>query len=219
MPTTIAIGDICKLSIYCRQVAQVSINRLMLRCTSIAGGSVTDQLCADELFADAAALYKEWMSATAEILGTRFQVKRLAVTHPHVASTGALVPGVAPGTALPPQAAVEIKLKTATIGKMNRGRQYLPFWDDSFLLAGGFLTNVGVTKAANWANYLVAPIVVADGLGNHAQFELIIDSKGSIHTVPPTPPHVTVVTGASVVSKFATQRRRSAINKSDSFGP
>jgi len=212
------VNDICKLTIYSRQVNQVAVNRLMLRCTAVAGVGVTDQLCADTFFTDVAALYKEWMSATAEILGCRFQIMRPTL-HPHVRSTGGLVVGVAPGTAISPQTAVDLQLKTLNVGKMNRGRQYLPFWDDTFLLAGGFLTAGGVTKAANYGTYLLGPLVIPDGLGNHCEFEVVIDSKGSTHTVPPTPAHVTAVTSVAVVREFATQRRRSAINRSDSFGP
>lgn len=215
---TVAVGDICKLTIYSRSVQQVAVNRLMLRCKAIAGVSVSDQLCANLFYDDIKALYKVWMSATSEILGTRFQIVR-PIDHPHVRSTGALTVGTAPGTALPPQNAVDLRLKTPNTGKTNRGRQYLPFWDDSFLLAGGFLTAPGVTAAANYASYIVGPLVIPDGLGNHAEFELIIDSKGSGDIPQTIPPHVTVVTGVEVVTSFATQRRRSNINRNDSFGP
>lgn len=157
------------------------------------------------------------MSATSEIEGVRAQIIR-PITQPHVSSPFGIQIGTAPGTALPPQVAVDLQLRTANVGKMNRGRQYLPFWDDSYLLAGGFLTAAGVTAAANWLTFLLGPIVYGAGLDTQS-FELVIDSKGSAVTVPPTPPHVTVVTSGSVVTQFATQRRRSAINKGDSFGP
>lgn len=217
MPQQINDGDIIKAQIFCRAGKQVSVNRLIFRAFAKTGLGITLESFAADFKADAGALYKVWMSATSEVEGVRAQIIR-PVLGPHVSTPFGLIIGTAPGTSLPGQVAVDLQLKTANVGKMNRGRQYLPFWDDSFLLAGGFLTNAGVTAAANYATFILGPLVYGAG-GDTQRFELVIDSKGSAVTVPPTPPHVNVVTEANVKVEFATQRRRSQINRGDSFGP
>lgn len=217
MPQQINDGDIVKALVYCRAGQQVSVNRLIFRAFAKTGVGITLEDFASNFKGDVASLYKVWMSATSEIEGVRAQVIR-PVLGPHVSTPFGIVVGTAPGSALPPQVAVDMQLKTANVGKMNRGRQYLPFWDDSFLLAGGFLTVAGVTAASNYLSFLLGPIVYGAGVDTQ-RFELVIDSKGSIKTVPPTPPHVNVVTSGTIIRNFATQRRRSAINKGDSFGP
>lgn len=219
MPRRILDGDICKLTLYSSVVKQQAVNRLIFRAKAKVGLGMLDTEAAAQFSDDISSIFRLWMPAEASFDGVRFQVIRPLPTNYVVSRAGSGV-GLAAGKCLPPQDAVCLQLLTDSVGKTNRGRIYLPMWDNTFLLVGGYLDNVGTTKAANFGTYLMGPLAYTDlGGTNGNTFELIIDSKGSTKAVPPILPHVTVVTGAKVDTSFATQRRRSNINRADTFGP
>jgi len=211
-------GDIVRLDLYCKCETQQSITRLKYRVLNTVGLGITDQDACDQLSAVAGALLKDWMSPNAAYLGCRFQIERL-VKRPYVSSIVGAGSGAVVGLTLPSQASGLIKWKTALTGRTERGRSYLPFLSDVYLGGTNSVDAAGLVKLDNFAQFYAIAITLNDGMGNSNQFQGIIDSKGSPSHVPPIPAHASDVTGYQVVKRFATQRRRSNINKSDTFGP
>lgn len=218
MPQSLSNGDIVKVQVYSGQSFQTAVNRLVWRCKNKVGLGITDQKLADLMSGDIAALYKAWMSLQQRYDGLRVQIIR-PIPWEYVTSTVDAGVGAIAGSSAPPQAAVDLQLRTGVTGKTNRGRVYLPFWSSTLVNSNGELTAAGVTKAQAFGTYLVGPITYNDGVGNSIDIELVIDSKGSPTSIPPIAAHVTPVNNTIAITKFATQRRRSAINKADQTGP
>jgi len=74
-------------------------------------------------------------------------------------STGAAVPGVSAGTALPDESAVAVTLFTANRGPSGRGRIYLPGWASTAMAAGGVVAAAAITALNNWMSGSVGPAV------------------------------------------------------------
>jgi len=209
--------DILKVQVYTSQGNQQAINRFMFRCNNRVG-TITDQTVVDLMSPFFAAFYKTWMGPLQIFRGIRLQVVR-PIPSDYVTSVIDAGNGDLAGPALPSQVALCVQFRTGVTGKFNRGRTYLPFWD-STLNSGGEATPTAGAFA------LVDPFMIAllsnqtwaDGIGNHILTQLIIDSQG--RTTPPVvAPHITPVVGYKIDRQWATQRRRSRINRPDQMGP
>lgn len=66
-------------------------------------------------------------------------------------STGAAVPGTAPGVALPDEVAAVVTARTALRGPSGRGRIYIPGWSGTATAGGGIMSGPAVTALTNWA--------------------------------------------------------------------
>jgi hypothetical protein len=118
---------------------------------------------------------------------------------PDATGPSTLEPANQPGTATAtdtPQVAVLVRKNTALGGRAGRGRLYLPGVADQQItpggiLSGGFITDLQETFDAFF-----------DELGNTNLFPLLLHQAGSPLSTP------TPITGFSVQSVIATQRRR-----------
>jgi len=217
MPTQLHNDDIVKVQVYCSQGEQQAINRLMFRAKNLVG-IITDKTVVDLMAAVYAPVYKAWMGTLQFYRGLRFQVVR-PIPADYVTSVLNAGAGALAGPALPAQTALCVQLKTGVTGRFNRGRTYLPFWDSSLNTGGASApTNAGLALAIDWTDITTIPQTYADGVGNSITLELIIDSKGRVDP-PVVAPHITVVNDYKLDANWATQRRRSRINRPDQFGP
>ena len=82
---------------------------------------------------------------------------------PIVQSTGAALAGTGVGGAIPPGEAFCVTLRTAFVGRANRGRIYLPGLDFSALAAGGVASAATSTDAAAFVT-AVQTAMTASGL-------------------------------------------------------
>lgn len=214
----LANGDIVSLKLFCKCENQQAITRLKFRATNKVGISITDQEACDQLSSFFGTLMVDWMSANASYLGAQFQIERLT-RRPYVTSTIGTAAGAVLANTLPAQASGLVKWKTALTGKTERGRAYLPFLSETYLSINNTVSAAGLVKLDAFAAAYVVTGTYNDGFGNSIQLQPIVDSRGSPTSVPPIPAHSSDVTGYQVSNKFATQRRRSQINKADTFGP
>jgi len=210
MSYTIQANDVLEIKSFCRQLAQTGVNVLHYFVTGVAGGSLTDQQVVDGLSTTLAPLYKAMMSNQASYSGLRVQkIKPAPVTVAVVSTNGAGV-GTTGTLNTPPQTAMLMSKRTAFAGRANRGRMYISFPSDSYTLANGGITAGGITAATALANTLFASITVTVG-GASVTLAPIIYQKATGTSV--------FVTNIVFPASYATQRRRSGINRGDSVGP
>lgn len=209
MPNVL-LNDKVQARFYCNQQNQQAINVINFRVKAVTGANQTDAAIADLLSTTFAPSYKDWMTGAQFYEGLRFQVMG-PIKLPYVASVSGAGAGVGLGTNLPSQVAVDVRLKSATFGRRAQGRMYLPFWNTTFLTQPGYLANTGVTKAANLATILLGDINLVNAGGDITTLRAQIWSKKFNQFYD--------IDNAQVITAFATQRRRSNINRPDAIGP
>ena len=164
----------------------------------------------DSLSTTVAPLFKAMMSNQASYSGLRVQkIKPLPVTVAVVSTNGAGV-GTTGTLNTPPQSSILLSKRTAFAGRANRGRMYISFPSDSYTLANGGITAGGITAATALANLLFSTITVTVG-GASVTIAPIIYQKATGMSV--------FLTNIVIPATYATQRRRSGINRGDVVGP
>lgn len=106
------------------------------------------------------------------------------------------VPGLRAGEALPPNCAMLVRKLTASGGRRNRGRMYVP------AVTEADVGSLGVINTAWQATVNAAMNALYIALVNSARIDQIV----LFHDTAPFTP--TVVTGLELQPKIATQRRR-----------
>lgn len=183
---------------------QYAANVLYLLCDAKAGNGATQV----QIIAAYAALYDPLiapcMSSAATVFGMSFE---------GVPAGGPAITEVMDGTAgtsganlLPAQVCGLIRLGTGLSGRTARGRKFIPFPSTTDADAGGNPT------AGYLANLAALSIMFTSGFtagagANTNHFIPVIYHKATGNSTP--------VTDASVAAHFATQRRRSEINRPD----
>jgi len=208
--TPVVVDDILEIKTFCKQGSQVGINVLHYRVSSIGGTSRTDDQIATAVEALFAPLYKAWMPSTALWLGLRVQIIKGAVLPTH--QEASLLSGVGARAAdgIAPQVSGMIQKKTGLAGRANRGRVYCPFLAEDCQTATGQVEAAGIANMTSFAVVAFNPITV-NSAGNQAILDPVLWHRGSqTHTA---------INGYTVLSVFATQRRRSLVNRGDSDTP
>jgi len=126
-----------------------------------------------------------------------------------VSSTGAAVPGVNPGIALPNEMALCVTLRTAKAGPSNRGRVYIPGYAEGTTVAGNMVAASVVSGAGTWVNGFIS-IFAGQGL------TMVIGQKArQAYTGATGTPHPARAAGSEVVTSavcrdnhWDSQRRR-----------
>jgi hypothetical protein len=210
MAVTLAVDDTLEAKFFCRQDTQNGINVIHYRVTAVAGGSLTDTQVVALLSARVANLYRALMSASSSYEGVRLQRVRPLPQPVAVVSTVALGVGTAGGSNLPSQAAYLISKRSNLAGRANRGRTYLPFISDVFNAASGVPNAGGLAAANDWAVAMLQSFTLVVGAATVTLAPMIYNrgTGGSVFMV-----------GFTIRAKWATQRRRSEINRGDQVGP
>jgi len=210
LPQTIAVGNILELKIYNQQGAQVAVNVCHFQCTAVGGTSLTDNLVALSLGTGVAPLYKAWMPSTAIHLGVRVQIIQplpVPVYERNVSNAGV---GARGADGLAPQLALCTTKRTALAGRQFRGRIYYPFFAEDQSDASGQPLAAAITAADAASAYLFTNKVIAIGADSVSLSPVVYRRQTGVGTP---------ITVYRANEKWATQRRRSLVNKPDNFGP
>ena len=210
MPQTVEVGNIIELKIFNKLQDQVSVNVCHYECTAKGGAGLSDLVIASSLGAGVAPLYKAWMPSTALHLGVRTQIIRplpMPVYQISVANAGV---GARAADGLPPQLAVVTTKRTNFAGRQFRGRIYYPFFAEDQSSATGEPLAAAITLADAASAYLFSNKNIVVGADSCVLQPIVFRRVTGVGTV---------ITGFKANARFATQRRRSGVNKPDNFGP
>jgi len=199
-------GDVVRVAIFCKMASQVSVNVRYWRAGPSVGSSATDQDFAEHLDAAIAPNYKPCLNNNAEYLGVKAQVispfpKAIVETN---ANQGV---GTGGASAMSTQTAGLVKLLTADAGRNGRGRIYIPFPSEEDNEPNGrpgaaYLAALDTVGNDFITTYTVDPTM--------ADPTLLTPVLWSVSTLTHK-----FLTGKALRQDWATQRRRSQINKSD----
>jgi len=199
MSTPLAPGEIWSTKIHCYTASQLSINTIHWKVVATTGTSATDLQLADAVDAAVAAPYKVLLANAATYYGVkavRYSPKATAIPQYVDANAGV---GVAGANILPTQVCGLARLYTQTIGRVGRGRFYVPFPDASFVTAEE--PNAAYRAAVTNLTTAILGITVIGAGGNVASIQWVIAGKKNFGTGYPV---TTLISG----TKWATQRRR-----------
>jgi len=201
-----AAGDILQIRVGCSTATQEGLNVLHYRVAATANGGLSLQNIADQLDANFAAVWKNWMPASAQYRGvgaTNISGER---TNEFIAITRA-GPGIALGDLLPTQVTGLITFRTELAGRHFRGRMYPPFPSEGF-------TGPDATMNATGTAAIVA-IGTVVGPSRTLTVGAVADTLALVVLHRPTPARpippaslTTDVTTITPILGFATQRRR-----------
>lgn len=210
MSKIIAQDQTLELKVFCRAISQTGINVLHYKVMGTTGNSLTDVTLANQLSQLAAPVYKAWLPTAFSYSGCRLQIIQPAPAAVYVTSTASSGFGTVVGDPLPPQSSVLVSKRSNLAGRINRGRVYLPFWSETHCDAQGVITAAGQTLAANWATQFMATITVTVG-GDSVTIAPVVYNRKTGGSV--------FIARTVIPAQFATQRRRSQINRGDLTGP
>jgi hypothetical protein len=210
MAATPNVDEILEVKFYSKYGNQEAINVLHFRVSAKGGAGLTDLALASELSDVAAPIYQAWFTAQCEFLGASVQIVSRS-PHPvaQAANDGAGAGAVA-GDTLPSQVAYLIAKRTAIAGRKYRGRVYLPFWPESMNDVNGLPTAGAQAAAQDFALQFFATETYTVG-GDSTTLVPVIWTGSEVGAVT-----ITTWQGRAA---WATQRRRSKVNRGDSFGP
>jgi len=207
MASPIAVGNIFEITFFTRMFTQNALMVYHLRCDNVANGPVLDQDVANRMGTLFGPLIAACMDDDAEFLKTRAQiiwpVRLNYVESENGAQSGGII-----GQGLPPQCCGLVRLRGTVADRHNRGRKYVPFpaeadSDESSRPTPGYralLTALGEELADDHQVSAAIPDGIAD-------LDPVIWNRAN-------ETHQDVV-GFTVATAWATQRRRSFINRPD----
>lgn len=160
--------------------------------------------------AQLAPLYKAYLPAACSYRGTRLQI--LDGNPPPIAvkSTGNAGAGLVAQDPLPSQASGLVTKLTNTSGRTGRGRLYLPFWPEGTNDASGFPSAAAQVQMDNIAAVTLTPWAVVIGAVT-VTVQPVLLNRALLTTID--------ITSWTPRGRWATQRRRSEINRADTIGP
>lgn len=210
MPNALFLNDVIECKFFCNDQVQNGINVIHYMASATVGGGVTDQDVANAMSTSVAPLYKNYLAVGNRYAGLRVQIVNPNL-FPAVVSLNGAGAGVNVSDALPPSASFLLSPRTNIAGRAGRGRTYLPFWNEDQSNVGGHPTAGAIALATAWSNGVFATLNVVVG-GNSVTLTPIIWSRRA-------PLARNQVLNVVIRSEWATQRRRSFINKPDVLGP
>ena len=207
MPTIVQLNDVFRADFISDLGTQIAVNSLHYRVTSVSAPNPSDQDIANRLSEVIGPLYRAYMPVLANYRGVRL-TKVNAPLVPYVTSELQSGAGTIAGDPLPTQTALLISLKTPLSGRSFRGRVYLPFWPEGSNDILGEVDDAAILKANQWAAAALASVVV--GIPPNA-------STVQAGVFSRTLAQWTGLSGQTFHDKWATQRRRSQINRGDAL--
>jgi len=207
----VLLNQVINVTYGCKQQSQVGLNRVQYVITATGGAALTDQTVANALSTTVAASFKNYLPATGSYLGLRFQIVAPIPGSPGVSSVTGAGAGTVVSDPLPTQAAMLFSKQTPVPGKIGRGRLYLPFWTEDDNDNTGKPTNAALVAGNAVATILLNPIVIVSGGSTVTMTPCL--AKKSNAWLP------LILSGYVQRTQWATQRRRSQINRGDSTFP
>jgi len=202
-------GSILRHVVICTNTPQQSANVRHWRVVSVGATPRSEQYVCDSLSQTFAAYYKLCMPILATYRGSTLQTVNPALTVP-VSSILGRGAGSVGGDTLPPQVAGLISFKTAFAGRAFRGRMYIPFPSETDNTVAGIPSAAYLINLQNLGNAFASTLLVGPG-GDQVTLEPVLYRAA--------PLQVTTITSAMARPAWATQRRRSFINRGDTIMP
>jgi len=205
MPNTLLVNDILAVRFYSNMAQQYSVNVRHYRVFSINAGVPTDFDVAVRMDAIFAPVFKALQSQGSSYYGTSAQVIG-PIKRPPESTTSSTGPGDEVSDPLPPQVCGLISLRTALAGPKNRGRLFIPFPPET---DSGTGARPDIDYLAN-ANALLSELLLTQTLINSGRSVTItpVLYHRELGTTDP-------LTSGLVRNNWATQRRRSFVNRPD----
>jgi len=201
-----AVGDVFEFASVCYGHSQNQINVFHMRVKSLTGAQLPFQTIADQISASWGGALTAVISAGTSYKGLKFR----QVSAPKTAvivSLGGAAAGAVAGDRLPTQVCGLVSLRAASAPPRTRGRIYIPSPTEGQSDANGDPTAAYVTALAAIGSYLS---------NDH---NIIVGGQTTVLTPclfrDGTPSFFWDITTALVRTQWATQRRRSGINRSD----
>jgi hypothetical protein len=208
MAAPILAGDVVKLSVWCSDTEQASVNTYWYGCNSITGTGATDLVFAQEIETSLATLYKPILNNNATFDGVIAQIYRAGqpfIGQESIAHAGA---GTGGAISLPRQCSGLISWQTDKAGQKYRGRTYLPFFSASSDVGDGTINAGTVTNMVGLATFLQAGIL-AGTTPNQSNLFLILAHRFAKGVQPLGDP---IIKGL-VRPKWATMRKRGSYGR------
>lgn len=203
------VNDKLNVVVVCRAGnSQNMLNVLNYNVGTISGTGASMASLAVGISDKLAPSYKAYLPTTSRyegVLVTRWQI----IPGAAVPSSSGNGPGSSAGDALAPQLSTLISLRSSVAPAGVRGRIYLPAGIESYEGIDGRVSAAGVTEATNVATVLKQLTAVNCGVATTCTLDLQIR-----HMFVGTPLWYPV-TSSITRGAFATQRRRSLINRGD----
>jgi len=197
--------DLVEVTFINRARDQNGLMVMHFHCENKVGTGGTDQLLADELDEQVGPLLIDLLSAEASYEGVKVQIikpiRRDATFAVNFADVGAVE-----GDLFSTQAAGLLSMRTGVAGKTGRGRKYVPFASEADNTVDGVPSVSYATRLNTLAVELEETRVIASG-GNSTTVVPVVYSR--------TYDEIAQITGHFVRQFWATQRRRSLINRAD----
>lgn len=210
MASLVVVDDIVEVKAFCSLGPQQGINVLHYRCSAIGGAGLTDQDLCTTMSAIVAPLYKAYLPTAARYEGLRLQLVWPPPVPVAVTSFSGNGAGGIATDPLPSQATMLSRKNTSLAGRRNRGRIYLPFWCESQSGTDGKPSAAAITLAGTLLAQLLTTQAYAIG-GDSVTLVPVLWRRGG--------PDYQAITSFTTRNAWATQRRRSLINKGDVIGP
>lgn len=200
------INEVFELAFICRLGTQNIVNVVHMQCTNVVGVSPTDKEIVDRFSSDMSGKYKDIFSNLCRYEGARM---RAIKPNPReaVVSTVGNGPGNHASESLPGQACGLIAWTTGVASRMARGRTYLPPPAEDNNVSSGMPDALARQNITSWGVALSTPWTISPAAGVSASFKLCIYSRKLA-----SPFHVIAFTTRLA---YATQRRRSQVNRPD----
>lgn len=132
------------------------------------------------------------------------------VDQPIITSTSSASAGTGAGVAAPSEIAAVITLRTANVGRANRGRMYIPGWTSAAFGAAEIILAGAMTALQNWANTIIgaySPSGYTMVIGQRARAAYTSPTTGRVF--PARPANSVTITSLSVRDNhWDSQRRR-----------
>lgn len=203
MATVLSPSDQVRSSIWTADSEQASVNVLHWRVQSVGGSPATDADLAIALDTIIAPVIKPVIANTATYRGVEVQIL-FPTLQLAVSATGFTGVGTAGANALPRQTAALTQWRTTLAGRHGRGRSYWPFPASALNQLDGVMTPAGLAlyQALHLAILNFGVFTVG---GRTATVALTVYNRVT---------HVgTVVSAATTLSKWGTQKRRGSFGR------
>lgn len=203
-------GDLLEIKYYCTTLNQNGINVVQYRVSAVIGGGLTDIEIAAGMGAVAAPVYKAYLPPSAKYAGLRLMFLEKDPLPLPISDTGGNGVGVLAGDLMSTQTAGILEKQTNFGGPSGRGRMYLPFICEASNDANGRPNAAWLVLAAALGTALLTARVLVVGGRQTTLTPIIYDRLDGART------DIATFTPGS---DWATQKRRSQVNRADNLGP
>jgi hypothetical protein len=210
MSIPLAVNDIVKVSLWCSNAEQASVNRFFFQVTATAGSVPSDTTMSNELdtgfFSTAV---PPILNNLSRYNGVEVQIRRGAVLFASANATAGAAAGTGGTVALPRQVAGITHWSTIFAGQQFRGRSYWPFPSLTADVGDGTPTNAYIALISTISAGLLNFTTVGTG-GNTATVQMVMVHGPNKAGITPPP---SLLVSATEEGKWATQRRRGSFGR------